>query len=299
MFAGALCAATARQQRLFFPTTILIAAFFVMNIPARATDIDTEHLFGFTTGSDVGKSGELEIENETAGGFGKQAGSYAALSHTVEAKFTPVDNFRVGVATALAYFDITGVPGLGNRQQSGLQGFSLDLQYRLIEPERGPFAVTIIAEPRWGRFDDVSGEPVTTHGGTLTLAMDRELLAERLFVAFNALYDSSVSQFRGSGDWQSQSKTGFSAALSGQIRPALFVGGEVRYLRAYDGLALDAFAGQAVFAGPTMYLQINQRLSLSAAWNLQILGRPAAGGGSLDLTHFERQQATVRLGLHF
>jgi hypothetical protein len=299
MFAGAHCAATARQQFPFFPGTILIAAIFAMIIPARAADIDTEHLFGFTTGSDVGKSGELEIENETAGGFGKQAGSYAALSHTVEAKFTPVDNFRVGVATALAYFDITGVPGLGDRQQSGLQGVSFNLQYRLIAPERGPFAVTIIAEPRWGRFDDVSGEPVTTHGGTLTLAMDRELLAERLFVAFNALYDSSVSQIRGSGDWQPQSKTGFSAALSGQIRPALFVGGEIRYLRAYDGLALDAFAGQAVFAGPTMYLQINQRLSLSAAWNLQILGRLAVGGGSLDLTHFERQEATIRLGLHF
>ncbi|MEI9925524.1 MAG: hypothetical protein WDN50_20615 [Bradyrhizobium sp.] len=299
MFAGALCAATARQQFPFFPGTILIAAFFAMNIPVRAAEIDTEHLFGFTTGSDVGKAGELEIENETVGGFGKQAGSYTALSHTVEAKFTPTDNFRVGVATALAYFDITGVPGLGNRQQGGLQGVSLDLQYRLITPERGPFAVTIIAEPRWGRFDDVSGEPVTTHGGTLTLAMDRELLAERLFAAFNAFYDSSATQLRGSGDWQSQSQTGFSAALSGQIRPALFVGGEVRYLRAYDGLALNAFAGQAVFAGPTMYLQINQRLSLSAAWNLQILGRSAAGGGSLDLTHFERQEATVRLGLHF
>lgn len=299
MFAGAHCAATARQQFPFFPGTILIAAIFVMNIPARAGDIDTEHLFGFTTGSDVGSRGELEIENETAGGFGKQAGSYAALSHTVEAKFTPVDNFRVGVATALAYFNITGVPGLGNRQQSGLQGFSLDLQCRLIEPGHGPFALTIIAEPRWGRFDDISGEPVTTHGSTLTLAMDRELIAGRLFGAVNVLYDTAASQIRSSGDWQPQSKTGFSVALSGQIQPALFVGGEIRYLRAYGGLALDAFAGQAVFAGPTMYLQINQRLSLSAAWNLQISGRSAAGSGALDLTHFERQEATIRLGFHF
>jgi hypothetical protein len=48
-----------------------------------------------------------------------------------------------------------------------------------------------------------------------------------------------------------------------------------------------------------VYLQINQRLSLSAAWNMQILGRSAASGGSLDLTHFERQEATIRLGLHF
>jgi hypothetical protein len=181
MFAEAHCAATARHQRLFFLGLLLITAILVTIIPARAADIDTEHLFGFTTGSDVGSRGELEIESETTGGFGKQAGSYAALSHTFEAKFTPVDNFRVGLTTALAYFDITGVPGLGDRHQGGLEGFSLDLQYRLIEPEHGPFALTIIAEPRWGRFDDISGEPVTTHGGTLTLAMDRELIAGRLF----------------------------------------------------------------------------------------------------------------------
>ena len=299
MFAEAHCAATARHQRLFFPGLLLITAILVTIIPARAADIDTEHLFGFTTGSDVGSRGELEIESETVGGFGKQAGSYAALSHTFEAKFTPADNFRVGVTTALSYFDMTGVPGLGDRHQGGLEGFSLDLQYRLIEPGHGPFALTIIAEPRWGRFDDISGEPVTTHGGTLTLAMDRELIAGRLFGAVNLLYDSAVSQIRASGDWQSQSNTGFSAALSGQIQPALFVGGEIRYLRAYDGLALNAFAGQAVFAGPTMYLQINKRLSLSAAWNLQISGRPAAGGDALDLTHFERQEATIRLGFHF
>lgn len=299
MFAEAHSAATARQYRLFFPATVLITGILAMNAPVRADDIDTEHLFGFTTGSDVGKSGEIEIENETAGGFGKQAGSYAALSHTIEAKFTPVDNFRLGVTTALAYFDIAGVPGLGDRQQGGLQGFSFNLQYRLIDPEHGPFALTIIAEPRWGRFDDISGEPVTTHGGTLTLAMDRELVAGRLFGAFNAFYDTAASQFGSSSDWQPQSKAGLSAALSGQIQPALFVGGEIRYLRAYDGLALDAFAGKAVFAGPTMYLQINKRLSLSAAWNLQISGRASAGGGALDLTHFERQEATIRLGFHF
>jgi hypothetical protein len=79
----------------------------------------------------------------------------------------------------------------------------------------------------------------------------------------------------------------------------LTLGGELRYLRSYDGLGLDAFAGQALFAGPTMYLQISKHFAMSGAWNLQISGRTATGGGPLDLTHFERQQAKVRFNYNF
>ena len=36
-----------------------------------------------------------------------------------------------------------------------------------------------------------------------------------------------------------------------QMHPGFLVGGEVRYLRKYDGIGLQEFAGQALFAGPT------------------------------------------------
>lgn len=64
------------------------------------------------------------------------------------------------------------------------------------------------------------------------------------------------------------------------------------------GLGLDTFAGHAVFAGPSMYLQVSKNFAISAAWNFQVFGQRTLGG-SLDLTHFERQQAKVRLSYTF
>jgi hypothetical protein len=274
------------------------AALVAVTSGARAGEIDTEHLFGFTTGTDVGNVGEREVESEVTDRFGKQAGSYDALSQTYEAKITPVENFRIGVATALSYFGISGVPGLMDQQQTTLQGLSFEARYRLIDNDRGPFSMTIIAEPRWDRLDDISGAAVNGYGGTLTLAVDKELIANSLFGALNLLYDTEASHFIVADTWQHDSEIGISAALSAQVRPAFFLGGEVRYLRAYDGLGLGAFAGQAVFAGPTMYYQISRQSAVSAAWDFQVCGRTALGG-SLDLTYFERQQALVRFNFTF
>jgi hypothetical protein len=282
-----------RQRRWLF--AVALAA--VTN-GARAGEIETEHLFGFTTGTSVNDLGEREIESQITDRFGKQAGSYNAFSQTYEAKITPVENFRIGVATALAYYGVSGVPGLADRQQGTLQGLSFEARYRLIDGQRGPFALTIIAEPRWDRIDDISGDATNGYGGTLTVAIDKELIANRLFGAVNFLYDTEASHLIVADTWQHDSRIGVAAALSAQIRPALFVGGEVRYQRVYDGLRLDSFAGQAVFAGPTAYYRISKSWAVSAAWNFQVYGQ-TAWAGSLDLTHFERQQALVRFNYMF
>jgi hypothetical protein len=282
-----------RRHRWLFAVALAAAT----NV-ARAGEIETEHLFGFTTGTSVNDVGEREIESEITDRFGKQAGSYNALSQTYEAKITPVENFRIGVATALAYYGVSGVSGLVDRQQTTMQGLSFEARYKLIDNDRGPFSLTIIAEPRWDRLDDIGGDAINGYGGTLTVAIDKELVANRLFGAVNLLYDTEVSHLLIADTWQHDSKFGISTALSAQVRPALFIGGELRYLRAYTGLGLDTFAGQAVFAGPTMYYQISKSWAVSAAWNFQVYGQTALGG-SLELTHFERQQALVRFNYMF
>ena len=261
---------------------------------ARAGEIETEHLFGFTTGADVGNVGERELESEVTSRFGKESGSYNALSQTYEAKITPTENLRLSAATALAYFGVSGVPGLMDRQQTTPQGLSFEARYKLMDNGRGPFSMTLIATPRWDRIDDISGGAVSGYGGTLAVAIDKELIANRLFGAVNVLYDTEAARLIVADTWRHKSKIGISAALSTQVRPMLFVGGEVRYLRAYDGLGLDRFTGHAVFVGPTMYYQISKQLALSGAWSFQVSGRTALSGW-LDLIHFERHQAKLRL----
>jgi hypothetical protein len=271
---------------------------FVASTSAAASDVDSEHLFGFTEGADIGKKGEREAETETIGHFGKSAGSYAVVTQNDSVKVLPTDNFRISANALLAYFGISNVPDLQDRQLATLQGASFEARDMLMDRHHGPFGLTIIAEPRWGRVDAASGESLTSYGALLTVVADRELMDNRLFGALNALYDAQTTRLPVAQNWLTESKIGFSSALSARITPTLFLGGELRYLRIYDGLGLDTISGQALFAGPTFYLQIAHGMALSGAWNMQIAGRTATGG-SLDLTHFERHQVKVRFNFNF
>src|SRR6202789_2133021 len=68
-------------------TSCLSFAIAFVPASARTEPIETEHLFGFTIGSDVGDVGEREIEGSATGRFAKQAGTYDATSSTISAEF--------------------------------------------------------------------------------------------------------------------------------------------------------------------------------------------------------------------
>jgi hypothetical protein len=276
----------------------LVVAILAAGSPVRASDVDSEHLFGFTEGADIGKAGDREAETETIGRFGKSGGSYAALTQNDQVKVLPSDRFRVGAGVALAWFGISGVPELDDRQFASLQGLTFEARYMLMDRRQTPFGLTLIVEPRWGRFDATSGERAANYGGTFTVVADKELIDGRLFGTINVLYDSLATRFPLPERWALTSEIGISGAMSARVTPTLFLGGEVRYRRAYDGLALESLAGQALFAGPTFYVQLARGMALSGAWNAQIAGR-AGGGGSLDLIHFERRQAKLRFNVNF
>jgi hypothetical protein len=98
---------------------------------------------------------------------------------------------------------------------------------------------------------------------------------------------------------EQEATAGVAAALMAQLRPGFLIGGELRYLRRYDGIGLDSFAGQALFAGPTAYWQLSERSRLTVAWSPQVWGRPTGIAAALDLVNFERHQARVIFGVNF
>jgi hypothetical protein len=101
------------------------------------------------------------------------------------------------------------------------------------------------------------------------------------------------------GIWSRQATIGVATALMAQIGPNLFVGTEARYLRSYEGLGFDNFAGHGFFVGPTIYANLSERSWILFAWNVQIAGRSADDPGPLDLKNFERHQATLKFGFTF
>jgi hypothetical protein len=292
----AICAGAAERS---LTAAVLVLASSLFATPLHAQRIDTEHLFGFMIGTDVGELGDKELEGETVARWGKRPGSYFAASPALEAESVPIENLRVSATLAAAYHDISGVAGLADRRHLAFDSLSFDMRYRLIDRGQSGFGLAVDAEPHWGRVDETSGEPVDRYGVDLSLLLDKELVPDRVLAAFNLLYRPEATRSRATDAWSREADLGAAAGLMVQVLPGVLLGTEARYLRAYEGVALERFAGQALFLGPTLYARLSKRLWMIAAWSAQVAGKAVGSPGSLDLTHFERYQAKVQFGLEF
>ncbi|QPF93656.1 hypothetical protein [Bradyrhizobium commune] len=260
---------------------------------------DTEHIFGFMIGSDVGNPGEREFQSQTTGRFGKGGGTYRAIGQEVEIEIVPLPNFRIEVGGATTLHDITGVPDIDDRRQLNFQGASLDLRYRLLDRERAPFGMTIAAESHGDRIDEISGAKGRMYGTDFTLAFDRELAPNLVIGALNLVYQPEWARFEATGLSEKSSTIGVAFAGMVRLRPDVLLGSEVRYFRQYEGIGLGELSGQALFVGPTAYFQLSESSRLTLSWSMQAWGRPAGTAANLDLVNFERHQARLVFGVNF
>jgi hypothetical protein len=95
------CSLRPINARKWIATLISLAAGPLVG---HAAEVDTQFIFGFTMGADVGERGEKEVELEPVGRFGKRDGPYTVLENQLRAEFTPTENFRfeIGVPVALS-----------------------------------------------------------------------------------------------------------------------------------------------------------------------------------------------------
>lgn len=205
------------------------------------------------------------------------------------------------MGAAFAHHSITSVEGLDNRRQTTFEGFSVDLRYRLLDRAQAPVGLTVIAEPHWARIDEVGGERANKFALEVVLAADKELIKDRLYGAFNVIYEPEWVCIKETGEKERESTIGFSMAGMTPIVPSVLVGGEVRYLRSYEGVALNTFAGESLFVGPVLFIHVNHTVNLIAAYSGQVWGRAADGSstGGLDLENFERHRAKLKAVIHF
>ncbi len=264
-----------------------------------AENIDTEHLFGFMIGTDIGNVGEREFQSQTSGRFARNGGNYRAIGQEFELEFVPVKDFRVELGASFASHYIRGVPNLEDRRQMAWEGVSVDLRYRFLDRDVAPFGFTVALETHANRIDETTAAVVRSYGTGLTLAFDRELIPNVAVAAVNLIYQPEWTRFIGSGAAEQESTIGAAFAVMMQARPGFFLGGEARYLRQYEGIGLRELAGQALFVGPTAYFQLSPSTRLTAAWSIQTWGRPAGSSAALDLVNFERHHARLIFGVNF
>jgi hypothetical protein len=277
----------------------LLLLLALVPIDTRAETIETEHLFGFTIGTDVGEVGEREVEGSVTGRFAKRTGTYDAASGTMSVEFVSLPNLRTEYTAAVNSYNIAGVAGLADQHYTAFGGLSADIRYQFLDRATAPFGFAVGAEPQWGRADDVTGEPVNQYGVDFVVAADWEVIPNRVVAAFNLLYQPETMRSKASGTWSQESISGVALGVMAQVHSGIFVGGEARYLRKYDGLGLDNFAGQGFFVGPTIYFKLSNRAWITAAWSAQVAGEATTSVGSLDLVNFERRQARLLFGVNF
>jgi hypothetical protein len=288
-----------RIRRLSVASLLLALAALPVAAEERDGSIDTEHMFGFLTGSDVGEVGDKEVESETNGRFGRRTGSYAALTQTGSLEYVPFENVRVTPSVSLDRHAVSGVADLPDVTRGAFQGVAVDLRYRVLDRERSGVGLTLLAEPHWSHIDDISGERVNQYGADLAVLVDRELVPGRIVAAFNLLYQPDVTRSLVTGAWSREGTLGIGGGVMARVAPNVFAGAELRYLRAYEGLSLDAFAGHALFVGPNVYYRMSERWRLTASWSVQVAGRAVETPGFLDLTNFTRQEGRLSVGYEF
>lgn len=256
--------------------------------------IDSEHLFGFVEGSDLGVPGEVELEWETSGRIGRRLGRFLAVDSSLALKMPLTSDFRLAPGLTFNAYDI-GAPA---RTTGGFNGGFLEARLRLLDRRTAPLGLTLGIVPSYGSVDGVTGGPGRSYGTDLVLLADRELIPDRLVAALNASLGFASTRADGAAPAHG-SGLEVAGALAYQVRPGLFLGGEARYARAYGDLTLGRLAGEAAYLGPTLYASLSPRAWVSLAWNLQVAGREQGAPGALDLTNFDRHQVRLRVGYSF
>ena len=300
---------------------------------------ETEDMFGFTQGSSILEKGKVEISGEYQGAFGKRMGRYRASALTSTLAFGLIEGLSIEFGATGNTYATRNVPELDNRNGGGFSGISTELKWQAIKRSATfPVGLTFVVEPTLNWRDADSGGRGRGAGLEARIVLDAELIPKTLFGAVNLTYELEKFRSRGrtlfnaegeplegvasgacpSGEAEDEdvletcvasarrlsaersSLLGISGALAVQIRPSVFLGGEVRYLRSYAGLGLNRFEGHAVFVGPTLYAKLSENVSISAAFSTQVGGSSkATPGRRLDLDNFSRHQAKLKISYEF
>ncbi len=280
------------------------AASLVQSAPAAAIDpfheLGTKYIFGFTEGSDIEAEGEKAIEFETTAAFGMRGGSFSAIEQEIEFENTPTQFLQYELSAHGLLQSVNNVDGLDNFHNFNFSGLSAEFRFLLLGlgPD-SPIGLTFTVGPEWARVDGVSGVLTRDFSTTFKLVADTELIPNRLYAAANLIYSPGIAREFGATDWQQSSELGMTAAVAYRIAPTVTLGGELQYYRAFDGLGMQSFLGNALYIGPTLHIQFSNKVMLAAAFSTEISGHAAGEGRSLDLTNFQRNLANLKLEIEF
>jgi len=264
---------------------------------------ESENIFGFTLGSDTHPSGENKLALETVARTGKRSAAYLAVGQKLEFAHAFTNDLSMSFAVLGDHHRIRARKGYeGDVEPVGARylfnGFGGELRYRFLNRSTSPFGFTMHIEPVAALSDEASGLRGRKYGSENKLIFDRDVIRDALFVALNLTHEIETTKETGAATAERSSVVGASLAGSWQVRNGVFLGAETRYLRAYDGLSLASYRGDAVYIGPTLTLKKGGAFA-NLAYSGLVGGKEKGAHSGLDLTNFERHQIRIKAGFHF
>jgi hypothetical protein len=257
-------------------------------------------IFGFTASTDVGKVGDHGAGVEMDGAFGARNIRYNVLRQKFYYERVIAPDTSLGLSVFTALHSIGRLPGEPpNRTFAHFDGFGFELAHRLFERSAGnPFAFKVAIEPRWARLSR-NARHTSAFGAELKLIADAAVVPDKLFWAGNLVFGFARERdIILKSKYENSSILKVSNALTWQFSERLFAGVEVAYIAAFEGF-YHRLAGQAVFAGPTLYWKFAKNASLNVTIAPQIAGRVRGVPQRLDLDNFERVISRAKLSVEF
>lgn len=293
------------MRTLLLALALSVASSLPATSLARASEVPSTDLFGFSEGTDIAAPGEISAALFFEGAWGGRPTGFREFGPTLGLTIGVLDNLEISPSLSFAHARAFDEEADAFRSRTGVTSLATAFKLRLLDRETSPFGLAIVAEPSLSFFDPGAAVTGRGWGATFSLLADAELVEDRVFGALNLSYDLGRFRPRGFDEdgerlpWESASELGISGALSFRTVGDLFIGAELGYARAYEGLGLRSFAGEAVFLGPTLYVPLAENVELAAAYSGQVWGRAVGSPGRLDLDSFARHRAKVSLAVSF
>lgn len=268
--------------------------------PAETPDVPGGDIFGFTSGTDVGKVGDRGIALENSGAYGIGDGRWRGVSQKLEFSGTFVENWAFAASVFGVWSSLKNSSAFINRTAYNFDGASVEARYRAVERSASnPFALTLAIEPRWGRIDSINGLYAPSYGAEFKAQVDAPV-ADRLYWAANANFAVGRSRDPLDLTWSNGSDSSLSTALTYEaMKDKLFIGGEARLHQSWSTGFFGKLSGQALYMGPTIAWKPADNVMLNAVFLPQVLGRARGVDGPFDLSNFERANYRVKLAVGF
>jgi hypothetical protein len=100
--------------------------------------VETEHIFGFAEGADIGEKGERELDI-TATGLEGKLGQYVGILNETALRYGVADGFRASIGALTDYHAISRVPNLADLHSLNvISGVSSEFRWQFLNRFSSP-----------------------------------------------------------------------------------------------------------------------------------------------------------------